>query len=370
VVADLRSPQALQDLRRLRAYHPEAPLVVLSNGSGAGLQELRPLAVLPEPLRPGPVLQALRRAFQEVFLHRELGGFQRAEASLVAHSPKMKRLLGLLPRAARRGTVVILCGQRGSGRKLLARAIHERAMGCCAPFVVLREEGQLPRAVEEARGGSLLVECSEALSSQAVGALQGLQAEGLLKWPSLERPFRAELKLMLSLPEGASPPLKGLLLQVPPLKDRREDIVPLAELFLRELCSVLQSRPKHLSPKAKELLRGRPYEGNVKELKDLVHRAYFLSQGPRIRAADVMEPNPLRRFSFREFLHEKLRGYLGRLGNLKGGSRLYETVLGEVERALIELALKETKGNKLRAARALGITRNTLRAKMKQLGLS
>lgn len=148
---------------------------------------------------------------------------------------------------------------------------------------------------------------------------------------------------------------------IPPLRERREDIPAIIENLLRKMEDRFRLGKKTFSGAAKSYLLKYNWPGNEREIEDTIRKVYLLSEGEAIEKRHIfvnMNLCPLE-----EFLTLRLKGLL------KENSNLYPAVIGEVERALINITLQEAEGNQLRASRILGINRNTLRAKIKEHGL-
>jgi len=150
---------------------------------------------------------------------------------------------------------------------------------------------------------------------------------------------------------------------VPPLRERKEDIPLLIKSFLQEAVKKLETGEKKLAKETKAFLEQYDWPGNVRELENVIKRACVLSTGTIIEKKDlhIEEANS---YSIKDFLEEKLKRYLKDMAKITN-LNLYDTVLSEVEKALIAIVLKETNGNQLKTARLLGINRNTLRTKIK-----
>jgi DNA-binding NtrC family response regulator len=373
IVLDLLVPDSLEALLEIKAYHPEAK--VISDGDlRKGEEALRAGAyfiILERRIDREVLKEVLRRACSEISLKEELeylkGIF--TEDTIVARSAAMKRAVKALEEAERAdGAPVLITGEPGSGRELMARRVHARSPRAEMPFVSVKAEdgaGGLLKAFHAARGGSLFIKELQVLEADLAGRVLGFISEGTLRLDGLE-PVRADLRIMA----GAAAPVSFdavpvLHIPVPPLKERREDIIPLAQCFLEDLSKFLKTPKKFLTRTAKEALLTKEYKRNAAELKSLVQRAYFMSKGPAISDRDLMGSEYFHQCTFKNFLEEKLRGYLRKMAGIER-SGLYHAVIGEVEKALIELSLRETGGNKLRAAKALGMNRNTFRSKIKQ----
>jgi DNA-binding NtrC family response regulator len=145
---------------------------------------------------------------------------------------------------------------------------------------------------------------------------------------------------------------------IPPLRERREDIPPLAEYFLHKCRAELGSAVTHIAPEAMRKLVDYEWSGNVRELENVIERALVLSTG------DTLQPEDIRL----DFAPK--RGVAAAIGTAEGSEFLAEGVtLDEHEKHLIREALRRANGNKSQAARLLGLSRNALRYRLSQMGL-
>jgi two-component system nitrogen regulation response regulator GlnG len=165
--------------------------------------------------------------------------------------------------------------------------------------------------------------------------------------------------------------LNVIQINIPPLRKRKDDIIPLAEFFMQKFQSG-DAKKKTLTPETLKILRAYDWPGNVRELENAVQRAVTLSQGDKIfpdaLPPQIFKPGHGAHLSFEHFLEEKLADLVDRMGGLDTGD-IYTMVLHRVEKPLITLVLKKTEGNQVRAAGLLGINRNTLRKKIRELGI-
>ncbi len=151
------------------------------------------------------------------------------------------------------------------------------------------------------------------------------------------------------------------------LKDRTDDILPLARKAVGLAEASLGTEPKELSLKAEEYLLNYDWPGDEKELEVVVLRACILSSSPLIESGDF-DVHHSQTKSIAQFVELKLKGFMRNIKRFEKFN-LYEMVIPEVEKSLILMVLKETKGNQLKASRLLGINRNTLRSKIRKLGI-
>lgn len=152
-----------------------------------------------------------------------------------------------------------------------------------------------------------------------------------------------------------------------PLKDRKDDILLLVVEFIQLSKKQLGTEPSEFSKEAEEYLLTYDWPGNEDELEIAVKRACILSDGPVLQIEDFDLKQRQAR-SIGKFIESKLKGFMHNIKRFETFN-LYNMVIPEVERSLILMVMKETKGNQVKAAKLLGINRNTLRSKIKKLGI-
>jgi len=313
------------------------------------------------------------------------------DSRLLGSSPPMKVLRKQIDKLARSQAPVYISGESGSGKELVARLIHEQGPRSERPFVPVNcgaipselmeseffghKKGSFSGAIEDkpglfqvANGGTLFldevadlplpmqVKLLRAIQEKAVRAVGGTQEvlvdvrilcathKDLASEVAAGR-FRQDLYYRLNVIE----------LRVPPLRERREDIALLADAMLRRLAQECGDSPAHLHPDALAKLLAYRFPGNVRELENMLERAYTLCDGDEIKAADLRladSPGP----------SESGEVSLAQIDSL-------EDHLEEIERKLIMQALEETRWNRTAAAQRLGLTFRSMRYRLKKLGL-
>lgn len=160
---------------------------------------------------------------------------------------------------------------------------------------------------------------------------------------------------------------KAEKIYIPPLKERKQDILSLADFFLQEIAEFLSLPRKELSKEAKDAILNHPWKENVSELKHYLVKACILNRHKKLTLKDIFGQYD-DRLSIRGFLELKLGNFLKDFINIEN-SNLYESVIQEVEKALLSLVLNEAEGNQVKTARILGINRKTLYKKLKHYNL-
>jgi transcriptional regulator with PAS, ATPase and Fis domain len=305
----------------------------------------------------------------------------RADQGLVARSRAMKNALALAERVARTDTPVLLTGESGSGKERVARTIHARSRRARGPFIPVNC-GALPEHLleselfghvrgaftgadrdhrglfEAASGGTLLLdEVGEIPLGLQVKLLRVLQDHEVRRVGSTES-RRVDVRVIAATNRDLDAMvrerafrkdvyyrLKVVSIEVPPLRERREDILPLAHAFMRRSCTAYQCGPCSLSAEALDRLLAYDWPGNVRELEHAMERAVVLAEGkPKIAETDL-PPEIARPTS----------------GAADDGELL---PLAEIERRHILRVLSLLAGNRKETARVLGIGTNTLWRKL------
>lgn len=160
---------------------------------------------------------------------------------------------------------------------------------------------------------------------------------------------------------------KAYKIYIPPLHTRKQDILPIANMFLQEISVFLNLPVKELSKEAKESIIEHSWPNNFYQLKHCLTKAFINSKHLKLNVKDIFgEFND--KFSIKNFLESKIGNLLHDFSKIEN-SNLYDTIIQEVEKALFSLVLSETGNNRLKAARILGINRNTLNKKLKNYNL-
>jgi transcriptional regulator with PAS, ATPase and Fis domain len=317
-----------------------------------------------------------------------LGGRYQID-NIIGRSAAMQEVFATVLRAAPSRATVLLAGESGVGKDMIARAIHQHSLRRDKPFVKINctaipenlmeselfgyEKGAFtgaatakPGKFEQADGGTVFLdEIGDVPPSIQVKLLRVLQEREFERLGS-NRTRHIDVRviaatnvdLRAALEQGTFRQdlyyrLNVLPINIPPLRDRREDIPYLAEFFVGKHASELDSPVRSLAAGAMHKLVAYHWPGNVRELENVMERSLVLASGPVLEEAEVrLDMAPSRRTASS-----------GEPGFLPPGM-----TLEEYERALIREALRRAGGNKSQAARLLGLTRNALRYRLTQMG--
>lgn len=393
VIADVEMP-TMRGPALMAAIHARKPVQLVLLVTAFGSIELATRAVregacdfLAKPFTIEALVHAIERALRERQLRREIVRLRRRveadeDDSLVAESAAMRRVVDLARRAAKTGSTVLLTGESGVGKGAVAAFLHRQSgrrrlvqVNCAAlPAALIESElfgvrrGAFTDAREdrpglfvEADGGTLLLDeigelpievqakllhALETRTVRPLGATAGVEVDVRLVAATnraLESDvragrFRADLYHRLNV----------IRVAIPPLRERREDILPLVDRMLPRLCERVRGATLGLSAPALRWLLEYDWPGNVRELAHVLERAVALAEHDSIVIEDIRtEP----------------------VGSEAGGDSLAEAAqrgatLAEVESAYVQRVLERVDGNKAQAARILGIDRRTLYRKL------
>lgn len=404
VISDVMMPDGngIEMLPRIRELRPGLPVIVISaqNTIMTAIQATEADAwdYLPKPFDLPDLLGRSAKAMESGRKARAarpgpprevVEATADADLPLVGRSPAMQALYRMVARVMNAELPVLISGESGTGKSLIARALHDFSDRRGRPFVLVsaQELGQPDpeapaRLLARVRDGSLVIDGLGDLDGGAqarlVRMLDGLgddsprviaiADQGLS--PALETGrFRQDLYYRLG----------GVNLHLPPLRERIEDIPLLADHFLARAARE-SGHERRLSPAAMELLRQYPWPGNTRQLENTIRRVVITGQEPEIARAEVeaalnghpatAAPGEARQG---ETLSEAAARHVRRYFELHGDELpppgIHSRILREVEAPLIEIALEYTGGNQARCAELMGINRNTLRKKITDLDI-
>ena len=316
--------------------------------------------------------------------------------SMISKSQAMQDILQTAQRIAAYQTTVLITGESGTGKELLARAIHQNSTRANAPFVAIncgaipeslveselfgRRKGAFTDASRDRRGlfeeahlGTIFLdEVAELSPTIQVKLLRALQ-ERQIKRVGAEQPISIDVRLIAathrnlaqavsqgSFREDLLYRLDVVSIHLPPLRERREDIQPLIDHFLRKLQKRLGIKSKRLRPETLEIMLNYPWRGNVRELENCVERALVLSESNEITPDGL--PDAVRNYKTTRQENALVSALTQSTLSIKQATR-------ELEVNLISRVLEQTKGNRTRAAKVLEISHRALLYKIKEYGL-
>lgn len=396
IVSDLRLPGAdgLELLRHVRTLHaPPAFIVVTAFGSiPQAVDALKQGAddFLTKPLNLDHFMLAVSRSFEKRRLRVQVRKFQELLGSdhfhgMMGRSRPMRVLFDQIRQVARASGPVLIDGESGVGKELVARALHAESARAEAPFLAVNCAGVPHDLLEseffghvegaftgargtrkglflEADGGTLLLdEVTEMPTALQAKLLRVLQ-EGTVRPVGSSQPQEVDVRVLAStnrdleaaVEEGTFRTdlfyrLETFQIHVPPLRERGEDVDLLAAHFLDRFATRMDKDVEGMTPDAMERIKAYPFPGNVRELENAIERAVTFCQGSEVDVEDL--PERLRTYEVEPAIED--------LHPLWSNAESLPT-LEQVEQAYIRHVLDCVEGNKRKAASVLGIGRRTL----------
>lgn len=384
-------------LPALRAGRPNLPIIVMSaqstvatalSAAAAGAYDY-----IPKPFDLEALLTLVRRALSGGPDAQSRAQASKAEKEeklpLIGRSPAMQEVYRTIARAAGSDLTVLIEGENGTGKGRVARALHDFSKRASAPFVTMSLAGadaatlerELTAKVASAQGGTLFLEDVDEVAPETQTRLVAIfQAH---EQPSVRLIAATQRNLSSLVRQGAFRQdlfyrLNVVSVELPPLRERLEDVGDLARAFL--VRAKREGLPeKALDAAAIERLKQHAWPGNLRELENLLKRLIAMAPAAVITGRDIEQELNIQRAvpieaadgeSLEEVLSSRVHDLFAAASPGLPETGLYDRVLAEVERPLIQHALRATRGNQIRAAAVLGINRNTLRKKIQALGIA
>lgn len=397
VISDVVMPDGngLDQLPKIAKARPGLPVIVISaqNTIMTAIQatEADAYDYLPKPFDLPDLMKRSARALsakRKVPVSRDpVVADEGGDLPMIGRTPAMQHLYRLVARVMNTALPVLITGESGTGKSLIARAIHDFSDRRSLPYIVVSGpdlEGMdgPSTALSRAKGGALVFDEVADLSDMAQGRIvRMLDALGDTA-PRIMATSQSDLIARMEngqFRQDLFYRLGGVTVPVPSLRERVDDIPLLADHFLARV--EREGAPlRSLGEAAADLVRSYSWPGNVRQLENAVRRMVFTATEPEISRTEVetvlsSQPaiEPLVSGADSQKLSESVGKHLRRYFDLHGGELpapgLYTRILREIETPLLEIALDATGGNQAKCADLLGINRNTLRKKITELDI-
>jgi DNA-binding NtrC family response regulator len=402
IVTDFKLPgmSGLEFLQAVKRVNANLPVIIMTaHGTVESAVEAMKIGASDYVLKPFALAELMLVIRKELAAHnlreenrilREALGLRYEYASIIARSEKMQAVLAMVERVAPTNATVLLGGESGVGKDMIARAIHEHSNRARGPFVKINstaipenlleselfgyEKGAFSGATSSKpgkfeladRGTLFLDEIGDVPAATQVKLLRVIQErefERLGGTKTLKVDVRlvaaTNRDLRAALEEGTFREdlyyrLNVVAIDIPPLRDHKEDIPALANFFLQKYSAELQKPLEGFSPQAMKAMMDFHWPGNVRELENIIQRGVTLSSGRILEAADIHLDLPSSRAAAGSAAPVLPPG----------------TTLDQWEDEIIRGALRQANGNKSQAARALGLSRNALRYRLSKMGVA
>jgi len=412
-------------LPRMKKARPDLPVIVMSAQNtfmtAIRASEKGAYEYLPKPFDLTELLTIVQRALSEPKrpVNKETGEEQRDPMPLVGRSSAMQDIYRMLARMMQTDLTVMITGESGTGKELVARALHEYGRRRSGPFVAINmaaiprdlieselfghEKGAFTGAqnrstgrFEQAEGGTLFLDEIGDMPMEAQTRLLRVLQQGEYTTVGGRTPIKTDVRIVAAtnkelrtlinqglFREDLFYRLNVVPLRLPALRERAEDVPDLVRHFFA-LAEKEGLQTKRISASGIDLMKRYSWPGNVRELENLVRRLAALYPQDEItaeiieqelRTADQSVPaggetSLPEDISISQAVEHYLQRYFASYGDDLPPTGLYERILAEVEYPLVMAAMTSTRGNQIKAAELLGLNRNTLRKKIRELGVN
>jgi two-component system nitrogen regulation response regulator GlnG len=414
LVSDIRMPgeSGLVLLNKIKERHPRVPVIIMTAysdlDSAVAAFQGGAFEYLPKPFDVDDAIALIRRASADVPAAAGAAPPGAEAREMLGQAPAMQEVFRAIGRLSQSHVTVLITGESGTGKELVARALHRHSQRASGPFVAINtaaipkdlleselfghERGAFTGAqsarrgrFEQAEGGTLFLDEIGDMPPDLQVRLLRVLSDGEYYRVGGHAPLRANVRIIAATHQDLEERVRqGLFredlmhrlnvvrLRLPPLRERAEDIAPLARQFLLKSARELAVEPKQLAEPALKMLSTFAFPGNVRQLENICHWLTVMAPGQKIDIADL--PPEVRATtgagtredegSWQQALDRELAQALAR-GERSVGERLEQ----EFERTLILRALAHTGGHRMEAAQWLGWGRNTLTRKIQELKL-
>jgi two-component system nitrogen regulation response regulator GlnG len=412
VLSDIRMPglDGIEFMGRLKMRYPKLPVIIMTAysdlDSAVSAFQGGAFEYLPKPFDINDALALIHRALEESDHGEEdLQGISAAASQgMLGQAPAMQEVFRAIGRLSQSHATVMITGETGTGKELVAHALHRHSPRKDKPFIALNtaaipkdlleselfghERGAFTGATasrrgrfEQADGGTLFLDEIGDMPPDLQTRLLRVLADGEFYRVGGHSPVRVNVRVIAATHQALEERvhqgqfredlfhrLNVIRIKLPPLRERREDIPLLVKHFLQKSARDLGVEMKQVSDEATKLLASLPFPGNVRQLENLCHWLTVMAPGQVIEAKDL-PPEGLQQpaataLDWSEALARTAQSRLA-----KGEAGILDDLTAEFERTLIRVALDHTGGRKIEAAQLLGWGRNTLTRKIQELGM-
>jgi two-component system nitrogen regulation response regulator GlnG len=412
VVSDIRMPggSGLDLLQQLKTRFPRLPVIIMTAysdlESAVAAFQGGAFEYLPKPFDVEHAIELIRRALDESMRVDEAAQPSEAVPEILGQAPAMQEVFRAIGRLSQSHTTVLITGESGSGKELVASALHRHSPRAAKPFIALNtaaipkdlleselfghERGAFTGAqaqrrgrFEQADGGTLFLDEIGDMPAELQTRLLRVLADGQFYRVGGHQPIKVNVRVIAATHQDLETRVKeGLFredlyhrlnvirLRLPALRERREDIPLLARHFLQTSAREQGVEPKKLSDAALKYLSQLPWGGNVRQLQNVCHWLTVMAPGQNIDSADL--PPELLSAEMAVMPGDSWMQLLAREADaalVRGETGIIDGLTQSFEKTLISVALKHTGGRRIEAANLLGFGRNTLTRKIQELGL-
>ena len=411
VLSDIRMPgvSGLELLQALKERLPKVPVIIMTAysdlDSAVAAFQGGAFEYLPKPFDVDQALELVRRALAENASRDVPASSDVPMPEILGQAPAMQEVFRAIGRLAHSHATVLITGESGSGKELVARALHRHSPRAGAPFIALNtaaiprdlleselfghERGAFTGAAaqrrgrfEQADGGTLFLDEIGDMPAELQTRLLRVLADGQFYRVGGHTPIKVNVRVIAAthqdlevrvreglFREDLFHRLNVIRLRLPALRERREDIPLLVRHFMQKSARELGMEAKGVSEAAMKTLVNLPWSGNVRQLENVSHYLTVMAPGQVVEVGDL--PADLMQGTIEPSGGDWLQGLAAEAGArlARGEAAILDDLTQAYEKTLIEVALRHTGGRRIEAAHLLGWGRNTLTRKIHELGM-
>lgn len=412
LVSDIRMPgeSGLELLKEVKARHPQLPVIIMTAysdlDSAVAAFQGGAFEYLPKPFDVDQAVSLVRRAIEQGAEDQVVGEEAALAPEILGQAPSMQEVFRAIGRLSQSHATVMITGESGSGKELVARALHRHSPRREAPFVAINtaaiprdlleselfghERGAFTGATaqrrgrfEQAEGGTLFLDEIGDMPPELQTRLLRVLSDGHYYRVGGHQPIKANVRVIAATHQNLEDRVRqGLFredlfhrlnvirLRLPPLRERREDVALLVKHFLQKSARELGVEPKRLTEGALRHMQAQTFPGNVRQLENVCHWLTVMAPGQVVDEADLppemrepgdASPSP---GNWTQALGAEADRLLA-----ESPGEVHERLQREFERVLIRRAMHATGDRRVEAAQLLGLGRNTITRKIQELGI-
>jgi two-component system nitrogen regulation response regulator GlnG len=411
VVSDIRMPgvSGLELLQSLKERLPKVPVIIMTAysdlDSAVAAFQGGAFEYLPKPFDVDQALELVRRALAENASRDVPASSDAPVPEILGQAPAMQEVFRAIGRLSQSHATVLITGESGSGKELVAHALHRHSPRAGGPFIALNtaaipkdlleselfghERGAFTGAAaqrrgrfEQADGGTLFLDEIGDMPAELQTRLLRVLADGQFYRVGGHTPIKVNVRVIAAthqdlevrvreglFREDLFHRLNVIRLRLPALRERREDIPLLMRHFMQKSARELGMEAKSVSEAALKTLVNLPWSGNVRQLENVCHYLTVMAPGQVVDVGDL--PSDLMQGKAEQHGGDWLQGLAAEAGArlARGEAAILDELTQAYEKTLIEVALRHTGGRRIEAAHLLGWGRNTLTRKIHELGM-
>ncbi len=414
ILTDVRMPgmNGFEFLDRIKADHPALPIIIMTAHSdlqsAVGAYQKGAFEYLPKPFDVKEAVELTKRACLAVDEESSDATEESSEElpGIIGESPAMQEVFRAIGRLSHSNVTVLINGASGTGKELVSHALHDNSPRVHGPFIALNmaaiprelleselfghEKGAFTGAqaqrkgrFEQANGGTLFLDEIGDMPADLQTRLLRVLSDGHFYRVGGHEPIKADVRIIAATHQNLEVRVRNgefredlfhrlnvIRIQLPPLRDRKEDIPALMQHFMKVSAKELETETKKISDEVVEYLSALTWPGNIRQLENVCRWLTVMASSNEIRMQDLPaemlkdEMSVTDVASWQALLNEWANRELS-----KGSDAILERALPEFETVMIKAAMRKTGGKRQEAAKLLGWGRNTLTRKIQELGL-